>query len=271
MMDVVIVDDEPAARRTLREYCERESDLRIVGEFGDGRAALEAIRSKPPHLLFLDIQIDSYNGVSLARSLDMETLPLIVFVTAYHHYALEAFEVSAVDYLLKPFDDERFRKTLGRVRRRREAETGADRSAALSAVLAQIEKGARAAADARPRILAESGSRMHMLDVAQVELVEADRNYVKLTIGRETFHARSTLQQAEKSLQSQPLLRISRSCLVNMNHVREISRTPRGDFILVLAGGTTVTSSEGFRDCVRQYLERLKLSPMGRESGDGAA
>ena len=123
-------------------------------------------------------------------------------------------------------------------------------------------------ADSRPRILAESGSRMHMLDVAQVEVVESDRNYVKLTVGRDTFHARSTLQQAEKSLQSQSLLRISRSCLVNMNHVREISRTPRGDFILVLAGGTTVTSSEGFRDSVRQYLERFKLSPLGRDPGD---
>ncbi|HVW67561.1 MAG TPA: LytTR family DNA-binding domain-containing protein, partial [Steroidobacteraceae bacterium] len=262
MMDVIIVDDEPAARRTLRECCAREPDLRIVGEFGDGRAALEAIRASPPHLLFLDIQIDSCNGVSLARALDPEALPLIVFVTAYHHYALEAFEVSAVDYLLKPFDDERFRKTLARVRRRREAETGADRSQALNSVLAQIERNARAVADARPRILAESGSRMHVLDVAQVELVESDRNYVKLTIGREAFHARSTLQQAEKSLQSQPLLRISRSCLVNMNHVREISRTPRGDFILVLAGGSTVTSSEGFRDPVRQYLERLKLNPL---------
>jgi two-component system LytT family response regulator len=140
----------------------------------------------------------------------------------------------------------------------------------LNTVLAQLERGARALADSRPRILAESGSRMHMLDVAQVELVEADRNYVKLTVGRETFHARSTLQQAEKSLQSQPLLRISRSCLVNMNHVREISRTPRGDFILVLAGGTTVTSSEGFRDSVRQYLERLKLNPLGRDAGDGS-
>jgi DNA-binding LytR/AlgR family response regulator len=138
----------------------------------------------------------------------------------------------------------------------------------LSTVLAQLERGARAVADSRPRILAESGSRMHMLDVAQVEVVESDRNYVKLTVGRDTFHARSTLQQAEKSLQSQSLLRISRSCLVNMNHVREISRTPRGDFILVLAGGTTVTSSEGFRDSVRQYLERFKLSPLGREQGD---
>jgi two-component system, LytTR family, response regulator len=109
--------------------------------------------------------------------------------------------------------------------------------------------------------LAEAGSRMHMLDVSQVEVVEADRNYVRLIIGRETFHARSTLQQAEKSFQSQPMLRISRSCLVNMSHVREVSRTPRGDFILVVAGGTTVTSSEGFREPVRQYLERLKLAP----------
>ena len=87
------------------------------------------------------------------------------------------------------------------------------------------------------------------------------RNYVKLTVGREVFLARSTLQAAEKTLQSQPMLRISRSCVVNTNHVREISRTPRGDFILVLAGGTTVTSSEGYRDAVRDYLERMKLGP----------
>jgi len=261
MMDVIIVDDEATARRTLRECCARESDLRIVGEYGESRQALEAIRAQPPHLLFLDIQIDSLNGVELARSLDTQTLPLIVFVTAFHQYALEAFEVSAVDYLLKPFDDDRFRKTLERVRRRRQAETLVDRQTALSTVLAQIERSARAASDARPRLLAESGSRMHMLDVAQVELLESDRNYVKLTVGREVFIVRSTLQHAEKSLQSQPMLRISRSCIVNMNHVREISRTPRGDFILVLAGGTTVTSSEGFRDPVRQYLDRLKLNP----------
>src|SRR5579864_3107640 len=261
MMDVMIVDDEPVARRTLRECCAREPDLNIVGEFGDARSALEAIRANPPHLLFLDIQIDTQNGVALARSLDPETLPLIVFVTAYDQYALEAFEVSAVDYLLKPFDDDRFRKTLERVRRRREAEGLAERQAALASVIAQIERSVRAPAADRPRILAESGSRMHMLDVAQIELLEADRNDVKLTVGREIFLARSTLQSAEKSLQSQPMLRISRSCVVNTNHIREISRTPRGDFILVLAGGTTVTSSEGYREIVRDYLERLKISP----------
>jgi two-component system, LytTR family, response regulator len=260
-MEVMIVDDEPAARRTVRECCEREPDLTVVGEFGEPRAALEAIRARAPQLLFLDIQMDSMTGMALARALDPEHLPLIVFVTAYDHYALEAFEVSAVDYLLKPFDDARFKATMARVRRRHEGAQGFDRQGALAALLEQLERGAQVRAETQPRVLAEAGSRMHMLDVTQVEVVEADRNYVRLTIGRDTFHARSTLQQAEKSFQSQPMLRISRSCLVNMRHVREVSRTPRGDFILVVAGGTTVTSSEGYREPVRSYLERLKLAP----------
>jgi two-component system, LytTR family, response regulator len=260
-MDVIIVDDEPAARRSVREGCAREPDLTVVGEYADARAALEAIRVRPPQVLFLDIQMDSMTGMELARALDPATLPLIVFVTAYDHYALEAFEVSAVDYLLKPFDDVRFQAMAARVRRRHEAAGSFDRQGALSGLLEQLENRARARSAAQVRVLAESGSRMHMLDVAQVELVEADRNYVRLVIGRESFHARSTLAQAEKSFQAQPMLRISRSCLVNMQHVREISRTPRGDFILVVAGGTTVTSSEGYREPVRQYLERLKLAP----------
>src|SRR5579872_3673518 len=142
MMDVIIVDDEPAARRTVRECCEREGDFNVVGEFGDSRAALEAIQARPPHLLFLDIQMDSMNGMALARALDPQTLPLIVFVTAFDHYALEAFEVSAVDYLLKPFDDARFQATAERVRRRHERQGSADRQQALEALLEQLDRGA---------------------------------------------------------------------------------------------------------------------------------
>lgn len=255
-MRVIIVDDEPAARRTLREYCATQADLQVAGEYGDPQAALDAIRVQPPDLLFLDIQMGTMSGLELARALDPARLPLIVFVTAYDKYALEAFEVNAIDYLLKPFDEARFAAAVQRARTRHGACDSNERSAALDALLARLGPGARPEA---PRLLAESGGRMHMLDAASIEAVESDRNYVRLRVGRDAYVARSTLQQAEQALQSQPMLRISRSCLINMNHVREVSRTLRGDFILVLAGGTTLTSSEGHRDKVREYLDRLRL------------
>ena len=265
-MNVIIVDDEPAARRALREYCANAPQLTLVGEFGDSRAALLAIRADPPDLLFLDIQMDGMTGLALARALDPETLPCIVFVTAYDHYALEAFEVSATDYLLKPFDEERFQKTLARVQRRAASAGPQQQQGELADLLARLERSTRAVTDRGARVLAESGGRMQMLDVTQVEMLEADRNYVKLAVGREFYHVRSTLAQAEKTVQSEPMLRISRSCLININHLREVSRTPRGDFILVLNGGRTVTSSEGYREAVREYLSRLKVGAGGGSS-----
>jgi two-component system LytT family response regulator len=260
-MDVIIVDDELAGRRTLREYCEAEGDLKVVGEFGDGVAALDAIRASQPQLLFLDIQMDPLNGIDLARALNPDQLPSLVFVTAYDAYALEAFEVCAVDYLLKPFDQDRFRKTLSRVRPRHAATGNDGRQTLLAELLARLESGARPAPTEQPRLLAEFNGRLHVLDAARVEMIEADRNYVAIRVGRESYHARSTLSQAEQVLRTQPMLRISRSCLVNVNYVREVNRTLRGDFILVLAGGATVTSSEGFRAKVKEYLTSLRLSP----------
>jgi two-component system LytT family response regulator len=182
-----------------------------------------------------------------------------VFVTAYDSHALEAFEVSAVDYLLKPFDQERFRRTLDRVRPRHASSGTDERQALLAGLLAHLERG-RPSAEEKPRLLAEFGGRLHVLEAAQVQMIEADRNYVGIHVGKDRFHARSTLQQAEQALRSQPMLRISRSCLVNMNYVKEINRTLRGDFILVLAGGATVTSSEGFRGKVKEYLGTLRIA-----------
>jgi two-component system LytT family response regulator len=261
MMNVIIVDDEQAGRRTLREYCEAEGDLRVVGEYADGATALTQIRSQRPQLLFLDIQMDPLNGIDLARALAPEELPSLVFVTAYDAYALEAFEVCAVDYLLKPFDQERFRRTLARVRPRHAADGADERQALLAGLLAQLERSARAVPGERPRLLAEFNGRLHVIDVTQVEMIEADRNYVVIRVGRDNFHARSTLSQAEQALRSQPMLRISRSCLVNMNYLREVNRTLRGDYILVLAGGATVTSSEGFRAKVKEYLSSMRITP----------
>jgi two-component system LytT family response regulator len=264
MLDVMIVDDEPAARRALRECCSREPDLRVIGEYGDGTAALEAIRAQPPAVLFLDVQMPTTTGIGLARSLDLKTLPQIVFVTAYDRYAVDAFDVCAVDYLLKPFDGERFQVTLARLRRRYDAVDVTRRQVELAEVLEQLERSARSLREPPPRVIAEAGGRMYVLDAGRVEMIEADRNYVRLTVGRDAYSTRSTLQHAEQSLKSQPMLRVSRSCLVNLNHVREISRTPRGDIIVILAGGATVTSSERFRDSVRKQLQLMQISP--RES-----
>jgi two-component system LytT family response regulator len=260
-VNVIIVDDEQAGRRVLREFCEAEGDLEVVGEYGDGELALKEIRDKRPQLLFLDIQMDPLNGIDLARSLEPEHLPSLVFVTAYDAYALEAFEVCAVDYLLKPFDQDRFRKTLARVRPKHLKSDADERQALLAGLLAQLERGALKAPEERPRLLAELNGRLHVIDVTQVEMIEADRNYVTIRVGRDSFHARSTLSHAELALRSQPMLRISRSCLVNMNYLREVNRTLRGDFILVLAGGATVTSSEGFRAKVKEYLAALRIAP----------
>ncbi len=216
--------------------------------------------SAQPDLLFLDVQMDTMTGIELARALDPTTIPLIVFVTAYDNFAIQAFEVNAIDYLLKPFDRQRLKATLARVRRRFTAAPNLeDRYNQLSSVLATLEQSARGLAPGATRLLAESGGTMRMLDVTTIEVVEADRNYVTLRVGRNSFHARSTLQQAEELLKGQPMLRISRSCLVNTDLIQEVSRTPRGDFILVLRGGTTVTSSEGFRDRVRTHLDQMKL------------
>ena len=258
-MDVIIVDDERVARRTLRECCGAEPDLEVIGEYANASTALTAIRRRAPHLLFLDIQMDAMSGMQLAHSLNAAIMPMIVFVTAYDHHAREAFEVSAVDYLLKPFDEQRFRTMMARVRHRYTADTAAERQRELSTLIAQLERATHAAAQTRPRLLADAGGRMQMIDVAQIELIEADRNYVTLRVGKESFHARSTLQHAQDAMRSEPILRISRSCLVNINHIREVNRTLRGDFVLVLSGGTTVSSSQGYRDKVRTRLERLMI------------
>jgi two-component system LytT family response regulator len=250
---VIIVDDEAASRKTLRERCAMEKDIEVIGEYADAESALAALPQQEPDLIFLDVKMGKLSGMQLAQALEPGNGPLVVFVTAFDRYALQAFEVNAADFLLKPFDRERFRTTLRRVRERCAARNSASYQIA-AATLVELQRLAQPRLETRPRLLAETGGSLHMVDVAQVELVTADRNYVVLNVGRESFHARSTLVQAEESMRSQPMLQINRSCIVNMNHVRQVSRTPRGDYVFVLTGGTTVTSSERFRHKVRERI-----------------
>jgi two-component system, LytTR family, response regulator len=257
-MKVIIVDDEVAARKVLRERCATEPDIEVVGEYADAESALAALPRHSPDLVFLDVKMGKLSGMQLAQALEPGNAPLVVFVTAFDRYALQAFEVNAADFLLKPFDRERFRTTLRRVRERHAARHSASYQIA-AATLVELQRLSQSRLEARPRLLAETGGALHMVDVARIELVTADRNYVMLTVGRESFHARSTLIQAEESMRSQPMLQINRSCMVNVNHVREVSRTPRGDYVFVLSGGTTVTSSERFRHRVRERIGQFAL------------
>jgi two-component system LytT family response regulator len=260
VMRAFIVDAESAARRTLRECCSHEPDLHVVAEYADSAAALEAVRSTPPDVLFLDVHMTPLTGLALARALDPSTPTHIIFVSAYARFARDAFEVNAADFLLKPFDDTRFRQALRRIRRRLSLERLARQQLEPSDVLQRLEDSAKALCQPRTRIIADCGGRRHILDVSDIELVEAERNYVKLTVGRQRYTIRCTLQHAEAALSSQRMLKISRSCLVNLIHVRELGRTPRGDVIVVLADGATVTTSERYRHSVRQQLGQLQLT-----------
>jgi two-component system LytT family response regulator len=253
-MRAIIVDDEAAARRALRERCATEQDIEVVGEYADADSALTALSQQAPDLIFLEVRkMGRVSGMQLAQGLEPASAPLIVFVSAFDCYALQAFEVNAADFLLKPFDQERFRRMLRRVRERHAVRNSSTYRIA-AATLAELQRLSQAHLEARPRLLAETGGALHMLDIGQVELVTADRNYVVLTVGKGTFHARSTLVQAEESMRSQPMLQINRSCLVNVNHVRRVSRTARGDYVFVLSGGKTVTGSERFRPMVRERI-----------------
>jgi two-component system, LytTR family, response regulator len=253
-----IVDDEVAARKVLRERCATEQDIEVVGEYADAESALAALPLQAPDLLFLDVKMGAVSGIELVQALEPGSVPLVVFVTAFDRYAVQAFEMNAADFLLKPFDRERFRTMLTRVRERYAARNSASYQIA-AVTLAELQRLSQSHLEARPRLLAETRGMLHMLDVSKIELVTADRNYVMLTVGNESFHARSTLIQAEESTRSQPMLLINRSCMVNLNHVQQVSRTPRGDYVFVLSGGTTVTSSERFRHRVRERIGQFSL------------
>ena len=256
---VVIVDDEVAGRRALRDCCERLGTVQIVGEFADSESALGAIRKDPPDIVFLDIKLDAMTGLDIARSLDPDSAPSIVFVTAYDQYAIEAFDLSAADYLLKPVDEMRLRRSFVRACERRASIASDRRLASLSDLLERLAQRPRAETDA-PRLLAETANgRMRVVEARDIETAEADRNYVQLGVGSESLTIRATLQLLEASLKDEAMLRISRSCLVNTRHVREISRTHRGDLILVTKSGRTVTCSAGYREAVRRYWEQLRL------------
>ena len=247
----LIVDDEPAARAAIRTLLAGETDIEIVGECADGRAAVESIRALTPDLLFLDVQMPELDGFAVLRSIDAVRRPVVVFVTAYDRYALDAFHAHALDYLLKPYGDDRFHDALARARQQ-------VRQGALGALSDRVERllaelgGREGAPEVLQRIVIKADGRVTVLPVADVDWIEADGDYVRIHAGAAAHVLRQTMKQLESQLDAGRFVRIHRSIIVNVERIKELQPYFRGEYVVILKDGARLKLSRGFRE----HLER---------------
>jgi two-component system LytT family response regulator len=248
---VLIVDDEPIARRGIRQQLRGEADLEVIGECGDGAEAIDAITGLAPDLVFLDIQMPEVGGFDVVEAIGVARMPAVVFVTAYDEHALRAFDVHAVDYVLKPIDRDRFRTAVERARRRlahapgqqlQEGELSLDRR--LAAVLEEL---GRPAHDYAKRLAIKGDGRVILVDVEEVDRLEAAGNYVEVHSGARHHLVRETMASLEARLDPARFVRVSRSSIVNATRVRELQPMFSGDFVVVLRDGTKVAGSRRYR------------------------
>ena len=243
MIRVLIVDDEPIARRGIRQQLRGEAGLEVIGECGDGAAAIEAITGLAPDLVFLDIQMPEVGGFDVVEAIGVARMPAVVFVTAYDEHALRAFDVHAVDYVLKPIDRHRFRTAVERARRRLAHATGQlDRR--LAAALGEL---GRPAHDYAKRLAIKGDGRVILVDVDEVDRLETAGNYVEVHSGARHHLVRETMASLEARLDPARFVRVSRSSIVNADRVRELQPMFNGDFVVVLRDGTKVAGSRRYR------------------------
>lgn len=232
----LIAEDEVVARRRLHALCSREGDIEVVACVGSAAEAAEPILSRKPNLLFLDVQLRRSTAFDLLQALPSDPAPLLVFTTAHSEYALQAFEDAAVDYLVKPFSDERFRAALTRVRARAEASLAAP-------ALPEFRR------DAKPRrhLIGEKDGRIYFLSPANIESVVAARNWVCMTSGGVTYLARLSMRELEARLGGMSFVRIHKSYMINLEHVRYMERRARGAFEVTMRSGASFRSSPIYR------------------------
>ena len=248
---VLIVDDEALARQRLEDLLRREPDVEIVGTADSGNAAVQAIRSLKPDLVFLDVQMPGRTGIEVVREIGADNMPATIFVTAYDQYALSAFEVAAVDYLVKPFDDERFEQAFQRARRLIELEEVGRLSERLRAVLQSEERapaaaaGAPAAAEGRylERIAVEMRGQVRVVPVASIEYIAASGPYAEIHVGEKTYIIRERMQTLEERLDPARFFRIHRSVIVRLEQIESLLREPGGDYAVQLKGGARLSVS----------------------------
>ena len=240
MISVLIADDEAPARDKLERWIADQPDMQVVACAEDGLSAAQYIERLHPEVAFLDIQMPMLSGLQLAAQLDPSSAPLVVFVTAFDEYAVKAFELNAVDYLLKPYDSDRLGRTLQRVRAR--VGSGDARAAAVAA--------ARVHTPPCERLLVPDGDRLQMIDTAAVEWLEADDNYVHLHTATRSHLLRRTLQDLLTQLGEQRFVRIHKSMAVNLDAIASFTPLFKGDYEIHLQNGRTLRLSRRYREAV---------------------
>ena len=243
---VLIVDDEPLARGKLKSLLAKEPDIEVVGEAGDGRSALDAIAKHGPDLVFLDVQMPELDGFGVLAQLPADARPAVIFVTAFDKFALKAFDVHAIDYLLKPFDKERFQTALRRALDHLARKQPNEIHEQLSALLSEMRP-----AQASDRIAVKGDGRVVFVKTSDVDWIEAADNYVSLHVGKESHLLRETMTALEARLPKQ-FLRISRSTIVNTERIKELQPLFHGEYTVILRDGTKLTLSRSHRDKLQQ-------------------
>jgi two-component system LytT family response regulator len=249
----LIADDEPLARERLASLLAGESDVEVVGECANGVEAVAAIQEKTPDLVFLDVQMPELDGFGVLSALEGESKPAIVFVTAHDRFALKAFEVHAIDYLLKPFDRERFKKALDRAREQLTRRDTGEIEQKMTALIA----GLRNEPKQLDRIPVKSSGRVVLVKTSDIDWIEAADNYVNLHTGKEAHLHRETMTALEQKLPASKFLRISRSTMVNVDRIKELQPMFHGDYTIILQNGTKLTLSRGYRDALNQLLGKM--------------
>lgn len=247
---VLIVDDEPLARERVRALLAAETDIQVVGEARDGREAVAAIESLRPDLLFLDVQMPELDGFGVLDELSPSELPLVVFVTAYDQYALQAFAVHALDYLLKPFDARRFRQALGRARAQLANRGGEEVNQRVLALLEHLQSQ-------RPvltRFVVRTSTRILLVRARDVECIEATGNYMRLHVGKDAHLIRETMASLEARLDPARFVRVHRSWIVNVEKIAELQPWFHGTYLVVLASGTRIHVSRSFQERIEALL-----------------
>ncbi len=249
----VIVDDEAPARTRIRQLLKGELDFEIVAECVNGREAVERIISEKPDVVFLDVQMPRLNGLEVCEAICLTpTQPLIIFVTAYDEHALKAFELHAIDYLLKPFDRERFQMALKHARDQLRRADGLPAVRRLEALLAELRSGVRK----QERLVFKENGRVIFVRTESIDWIEADGNYVRLHAGSESHYVRATLAKLETQLPPANFMRISRSAVVNLERVKELQPLFYGDYVVILQNGSRLNMSRNYRDRVESLLAR---------------